>query len=300
MFEKLTLMGVRDLLPLDSGWGLLDHLVEDTIKHREELDAHFAFNTNAPYIESPVIIVGPPRTGTTFLHRRLSEYLTNHRVLKGWEATIPTEPSGDPNNDPRGDEHTRLVQALYDTVPVLKELHDEPAYEAAECVRAMAMTGLTGLWPAIAPCPDYIDWLTSDDAQICALGAYEFYGRCLNHLENDKPWLLKGPTHSLFMPWINDVWSEVTFIRIHRNLDQATHSLIRYFSHLRTLSKPGIVEHEREVAKWARTYLEFHKTCVDDYEEEHPDNVISIHSTELRMNPAQTVQRIAMEIMDRR
>ena len=181
------LISTRDLLPLDKGWTMLDHLYGRTLDQREEVTRYWEVNPPGAAIVKPVVIVGAYRTGTTALHRGLAQLLPNYRTLLGWESDIQVPPARNQYTDPRGQAYDEIMQGIYDRDHQLKMFHDESAFEPAECVRAMAMTGLTGLWPAMAYTPLYVDWLLSEDAVSVAMPAYEFYDACLRTLRTGLP-----------------------------------------------------------------------------------------------------------------
>lgn len=269
------------LLPLNEGWSLLDGLVSEAERNYERLTSFWKHTPPVGEVRRPVIIAGPYRTGTTYLHRFLSEVF-NFRTLKGWESTIPTE--GDPEKLIK--DAQAGIDVLYELQPDLKEMHEEGALLPAECVRAMAMTGITGLWPAIAPCPAYREFLFETEAT----GAYQFYDRCLRTLDPQANWLLKSPMHSLFLDEIAEVWPDALVVRINRQSSEAVVSAIRFFATLRALSKPG--NHHYEVAQWIEGYLKEHSSRVD----RSPLEVIEVSTYELRQKPLLVAAKIGRSL----
>jgi len=240
-----------------------------------------------------VVIAGAYRTGTTFLHRALAQALPERRTLLGWEATIPTPPPN-PNlyarlRDPRCAQQQAATDALFDMDPELRDLHYEPADLPAECVQAMAMTGLTGLWPAICECPEYVDYLFSESGE----QAYLFYDLCLRTLDPDALWLLKSPMHSLFLDTIFRFWPDALVIRIKRDHDATVRSTVRFFDHLRALSKPG--DHTEELEEWVPEYLwEHNARC--DRAEQAGHQIITINAQDLSENSDRVVHLLRERI----
>jgi hypothetical protein len=234
------------MLPL-ADWPLLQGLVEDSLVQRNRVDAWFAEHPlDAPKLRGPIIIAGAYRTGTTFLHRALAPHF---RTLAGWESQIPTP---DQNPAVLQVESQAGIDALWSLDPELAEMHVEGAFLPAECVRAMAMTGLTGLWPAISDCPEYRDYLLSTSA----LDAYRFYDHCLRLLDPDRQWLLKAPMHSLFLEDIAEVWPDAVVLAIRRDPAETQESAVRFFTHLHRLSRPGF--DPVHIERWVGPYLAEH------------------------------------------
>lgn len=284
------------MLPLDQGWSLLDGLFDSSVRERARVEEWWQEHPPIGSIREPIIIAGMYRTGTTALHRMLAQLLPRHRTILGWEANIPTPPpEGDLRvrlRDRRAIEHQESVSVLFDEFPKLREFHYEPAWLPAEDVQVMAQTGLTGLWPALAACPQYVDWLLSEDAQWASEAAYRYFNDCLLTLDPDARWILKAPMHSLFLPTIQRMWPDAMIIRISRDLDSAVGSAVQFFSYLRSISKPGWESyHEFEVGSWIRAYMAEHDRRVSEFCR-GGGWVMNIDGIELRRNPVHAVQPI--------
>lgn len=279
------------MLPLDQGWSMLDGLHAASVRERIRLETWWEDHPPAGSVQNPIIIAGMYRTGTTFLHRSLAQLLPNHRTILGWEANIPTPPpDGDLTDrlrDPRAVEHQKAVSVLFDEFPKLREYHYEPAWLPAEDVQVMAHTGLTGLWPALAACPGYVDWLLSEDAQRASEAAYRYFDSCLRTLAPDETWILKAPMHSLFLDAIQKVWPNAVIFRISRDLEDAAASAVRFFSYLRSISKPWTY-HPVEVDSWIRPYLAEHDRRVSVFAE-NGGFVETVEYTALRSRPLETM-----------
>lgn len=279
-----TLEKVDTLLPLGEGWDLLDGLVADAERNRLRLEKHWLDSPPVGRVRRPVIIAGAYRTGTTFLHRLLSRKF-GLTTLYGWNSTIPT---GESTHKLITDSQAG-INALYEMQPELKEMHQEGALLPAECVRAMAMTGITGLWPAIAPCSTYREFLM----EVNAVEAYNFYDKCLRTLHPEGDWLLKSPMHSLFLEDIAEVWPDALIIRVYRPVSESVSSAIRFFAHLRALSQPNEIEsHIMNIATWIEPYLVEHNRRVDD----SPLEVIDISSFQLRTQPEVVAYRVGRRL----
>lgn len=281
------------MLPLGEGWGLLDGLYEDAQRNRARVTSWWKDNPPTGAVRAPVVIAGAYRTGTTFLHRALAQALPGYRTLLGWEATIPTPPPN-PNlyarlRDPRCGQQQAATDALYELDSELRDLHYEPADLPAECVQAMAMTGLTGLWPAICSCPEYVDFLFSESGE----REYLFYDLALRTLEPNARWLLKSPMHSLFLPTIFRVWPDAIVIRVKRDHDSTVRSAVKFFDHLRALSRPG--DHTEELEEWVPEYLWEHNIRCDRAEQAG-QQVITIDAIDLLQDSDRVVHLLKERI----
>lgn len=283
------------ILPLDKGWTLLDGLYRDAHNQRVRIERWWDFNPPTGRVVAPIVIAGAYRTGTTFLHRLLAQELPEYRTLLGWEATIPTPPPSDNMyarlRDTRCAQHQAGIDILYGVDPALRDMHYEPADLPAECVQVMAQTGLTGLWPAICACPDYVDYLLSEDAQVSSWTAYEYYDKCLRTMRPDSKWILKSPMHSLFLPTIFSQWPFATVVRVKRDREAVTRSAVKFFSHLRALSIPGRHEHAADLESWVGLYLAEHDARIDQAEADGY-RVVTVSSERLRKAPSLVVEQI--------
>lgn len=256
-----------DLPPLtEYGAYVTTHLSEGFIAARAAVES---FHNEHPEvgalpIDHPVFIVGTYRTGTTHLHRLLA-CDPRFRVLLGWESDIPVPPVAGRDRllDPRCLEYAEFQEAIFRDDPRLATMHWEPAHLAAEDVRLMAQTGWSGLWPAIVPCPDYIESLmtVSLDEQVAA---YRHHKRCLQVQHSAEPgrWLCKAPGHSLMLPGLLEVYPDATFIVVDRDLDDVVSSAVDMWGHLQ-VKTTGVSGVEPRLY---RRYLEEHMRRTDDVE----------------------------------
>jgi hypothetical protein len=297
--EPSAILTIEEMLPLNQGWGMLDGLHADAQRQRHRLqDWWKTHDEPGGEVVRPIIIAGSYRTGTTYLHRLLAAMMPERRTLLGWEANIPTPPPFPTMaarlNDPRCAEQREVMTSLYEVDPSLEQMHDEAADRPAECVRALAHTGLTGLWPAVAPCPDYVEWMFSHDAQVYSHAVYEYYDRCLRTQHpHHTPWLIKAPMHSLFVSAIMGRWPDAVFIMIDRPLVETVQSAMTYFNQLRKLSQPDS-DHWSELAEWVPQYVEMHVQAMSSVAGKV--EIIPVRSASLRQDPYRTARQIITKI----
>jgi hypothetical protein len=85
-----------------------------------------------------------------------------------------------------------------------------------ECLDLMALDFRTHIYQAFAQIPSYSSWLL--DADLTSTYAYE--RRVLKLLqwgEPARPWRLKTPTHSLFLPYLDRAFPDARFVMTHRD-----------------------------------------------------------------------------------
>ncbi len=185
---------------------------------RLELEAH---ETSQPSlhdqtITEPVFIIGPPRSGTTVLHRHLGA-LARHRVGRGWEFTRPLPPP-EPDTygqDPRIHQTADELEFPQAVATGLRSIHTYSAQMPKECLSAMAFAARTEEFISRYNVPAYVEWLQACDMT----PAYEMHRRILHVLQQRMPparWILKSPVHLQSVPTLVATYPDASFIITHR------------------------------------------------------------------------------------
>ena len=116
-------------------------------------------------IERPIFLVGPPRSGTTFLHRLLAQDPA-HRTPRLWEAMQPPPPTpryrGDPayfEKDYRVEAARRYLEARLRFSPQMAAIHSTDVDVPEECFGLLETSLRSHSFLFHAPVFGYLDWL---------------------------------------------------------------------------------------------------------------------------------------------
>jgi len=153
-------------------------------KHRPDV---FVKNINPP-----IIIMGLPRTGTTFLHRLLAQDPQN-RGLYFWELIRPVPALR------KKDSRKMLAKLEYNTYRHLSKqfdhIHVVRDNEYEECIVMLATTFQSGVYYMLAPLYSYVKWCIQADRT----KSYEEYSQFLKIYQSQTPGkrlTLKAPAHT--------------------------------------------------------------------------------------------------------
>jgi hypothetical protein len=180
----------------------------DLARHPEILDVP---------IVRPLFIVGLPRSGTTFLHRLMSEDPAG-RTLLYWESVIPSPPPEPATyrTDPRIGRVRRQVALLDKLSPRLASAHEMDAESPEEDNNFYAHDFRSAILGFLYHGVDYIRWLHADDLG----GLYAYARRQMQHLSwkvRGDYWVLKAPAHIFSLPQLLATFPDASVIETHRD-----------------------------------------------------------------------------------
>ena len=234
-----------DDLARDDGmtpWGrtLLRHILLQRLTDKLEIRRELARRPTLSRVpvRRPIFIVGPGRTGTTLLQRLLA-LDPQLRVPRYWELYYPT-PAPDPasdTTDPRIAAASRELAFKHYLCPGLRVVHPMAATAADECLplldRAMFNPALSAWFHA----PQYLDWVLQAPLER-QVGRYRQHRAQLQLMRGTHPelgWVLKAPTHALFVHAIAHVYPDARFVVTHRSRAVALASLCSLIAVVRGL-----------------------------------------------------------------
>jgi hypothetical protein len=183
--------------------------IEDWYRRHPEIDNE--------QIESPLIGLGLPRTGSTALSALLAED-PNARSLLTWEAVEPCPPP----STVKGPD-SRIARAIAsadrqrDLQPRRSALVPSSPTGPQECQLLMGLDFKSHLFTAMGNVPSYTNWLLYD-ADLSS--TYRYERRALKLLQwgsPKKPWRLKCPTHLLFLDQLDEVFPDARYVMTHRD-----------------------------------------------------------------------------------
>jgi hypothetical protein len=248
---ELTMLGrltVRELLV-----SLLENLLLLEAERRAKPDIV------AQEIDSPVFIVGLPRTGTTLLHGLMTEDPGNRAPLT-WEVMFPAGYAQDPDAIERVKRRTsaRLDWANR-LAPEFKRIHPIAADLAQECIAITAQVFMSIQFHTTHNVPAYQNWLESINNGL----AYAFHHRLLQHLQARRAaqrWVLKAPGHLFALGALLERYPDAKIVQTHRDplrvmASMASHATVlrRAFSHC---ADPAVIGADW-ADRWARALDDF-------------------------------------------
>ncbi|MEO6716104.1 MAG: sulfotransferase [Novosphingobium sp.] len=195
---------------------------------------------SAQKIAAPLIVVGPPRSGSTLLHTLLSLDPDN-MAPEHWICREPSPPlamgAPSPNRLERAEQR---MMGLFNLIPDVFVTHpymiEEGSGALAECGSDILSLALTAqqLW-CFWGGDIYRDYLLEADHS-AAVGLHHDF---LQHLQwgmEGKRWALKGSDHMLWMGELAAQYPDAKLIWTHRDLSQQLASLASVQAILRGLN----------------------------------------------------------------
>ncbi|MBC2717694.1 MAG: sulfotransferase [Desulfobacteraceae bacterium] len=164
-------------------------------------------------INPPIIILGLPRTGTTFLHRLLAQDPQN-RGLYFWELIRPIPPI-------EGKDFRKMLAKIeYNTYRHLSKqfdhIHVVKDNEYEECILLLTLTFQSAAYYMMAPVYAYVKWCLQADR----LKGYEEYFQLLKIYQSETPnkrLTLKAPAHTGSTNEIKRLIPDAMLIQTHRH-----------------------------------------------------------------------------------
>jgi len=212
--EALSILcDAADAAPKLNGLGRLAlhmHLLRALSTRLERVDLPM----DAGPLRGPVlIVVGLPRSGTTYLHRILSQ-APGARALTLWEVQHPVAPSRGP--DLRRAAARRQLELLHKMSPELGHKHATAVDAPEECFFLLDDSLVSPSFPLLFPLEPYRAWrhTASVDA------AYRAYRQHLLRFQRQTPearLVLKAPGHAEHLDAIASAIPEAIFLHTHRS-----------------------------------------------------------------------------------
>jgi hypothetical protein len=187
-------------------------------------------------IDSPIVIVGQPRTGTTILYDLLAQD-PDLRAPLTWEVDAPC-PVPQPetyHSDPRIAQTQASIELSEQIVPGFLAFHPMGALVGQECVRITASEFTSMIFTVQYRLPSYYRWLLYDADHA---GAYRFHRIFLQHLQSGVPgqWLLKSPAHLWHLDALLAEYPDALIVQTHRDPLNVISSIAALTHHLRRMA----------------------------------------------------------------
>ena len=204
-------------------------------------------------LKSPIIVLGLPRSGTTFLYRLLA-LDPAHRAVPWWELARPLpDLDSDEQSDRRRQVLQKKLQRLQKLTPDLDRKHYTRVDTPEECIWLLANTFLSPAFWALAPVYGYLDWYKNQDR----LQAYHEYHQLLQVLQAADPTrrlVLKSSTHTGAVETLLQTVPGSLLIQTHRNPAETSASLASLFYSLHSRMTDRL-----DVRRMTEAILSFHE-----------------------------------------
>jgi hypothetical protein len=240
-------------------------------------------------LKPPIIVLGLPRSGTTFLHRLLAMDPA-HRAVPWWELARPLpSPGSNGKSDRRRQIFQKKLHRLQKITPDLDRIHYTRVDTPEECIWLLASTFLSPLFWALAPVYGYLDWYMNQDR----LQAYYEYRLLLQVLQAADPTrrlVLKSSTHTGAVETLLQTIPSSLLIQTHRNPVETTASLASYFYSLHSRTTERL-----DVRRMTEAILSFHEHQIArnlKARDAYPGALFDVYYDRLVADPIGTVRDI--------
>lgn len=169
-------------------------------------------------IRQPLVILGLPRTGTSFLFNLLGQD-PRYRFLSNWEVTVSQVPPAGHymyEHDPRRKRGKKFMLLQNYLAPHMQSIHQFYLDGPEECTPLLMQEFTTLALVGMFNVPSYSEWLnTASQAP-----TYRHHKRIIQTLQWKYPkenWLLKSPAHIAAIEAIVEVYPDACVIQMHRD-----------------------------------------------------------------------------------
>jgi hypothetical protein len=176
-------------------------------------------------VESPIFLIGLPRTGTTALSHLLSTDPANRSLLM-WEATesVPPPTTEGYRDDPRFVAAMEAPNMMEFLNPGFKAIHFDPPDMPVECATVLGQHFTSLHLATVYNIDGYMQWLLQADHT----SAYAYHRQVLQVLQSRCPgqWQLKSPVHLVDPFALGATYPDARYVLTHRDPLRVTASVL--------------------------------------------------------------------------
>ncbi len=243
-------------------------------------------------VESPIVIAGLPRTGTTHLHNLLAAD-PSLRSLPYWEAVEPLPMPGEPDDsvEPRVERCAGGLEMSDLFIPEMCRMHEMTAWHTHEEIHLLAMDCSTMFFDTLAPMPTWREYYRSTDQT----PHYRYLDRVLRVLQSVRPagsrWVLKSPQHLEQLGPLRAAFPDATVVMTHRDPGDVIVSMttmIAYSArlHLEVVDPVAIGRY------WSELLTDLLGSCVADRGMWAPERSMDVRFDDLMSDEASVVAEV--------
>ena len=247
----------------------------------------------AERIESPLVIVGLPRTGSTLSHRLLASDPA-HTAMRWWEGRHPAMLPGEKRGEPT--ERRALgraeVEAVVAASPEAMSIHPWDFDGADEEILLIEHSFHSSVPEAYMRLPTYSRWVEAQDH----VPVYRDLRAMLQYLQWQAPerrgkrWVLKSPHHLGYLDALLAVFPDAKIVQTHRDPMRTVPS---FCSMCASLAAPLTHRPDAEAlgAHWAAKLSHNLKSSMA-VADAHPENFLDLYFHRMVDNPIAEMARL--------
>jgi hypothetical protein len=240
-------------------------------------------------LKPPIIVLGLPRSGTTFLHRLLAMDPV-HRAVPWWELARPVPDAHiDEQSDRRRQILQRKLHRSQKAMPDYDRKHYTRVDTPEDCIYLLANTFLSPLFWAFAPVYGYLEWYKDQD-RLQAYYEYRLLLQVLQAVDPTRRLALKSSTHTGAVETLLQTIPGALLIQTHRNPAEATVSLASLF-----YSAHNRMTERLDVRRMTEAILSFHEHQIARNlatRDTHPGVLFDVYYDRLVADPVGTIRDI--------
>jgi hypothetical protein len=166
----------------------------------------------------PLLITGPARSGTTFLHNMLA-LDPAHRALPQWLLFHPFPDSHDSGDgpDPRIRKAEQSLQLRGPLHPDLDAIHHSRADSPEECILVLGLTFHSLISGTLLPVYGYTEWYLQQEDTAQKYREYRWLLQAFQAHEPEQRLTLKAPAHLGNLETLLQAVPELLVIQTHRD-----------------------------------------------------------------------------------
>lgn len=236
-------------------------------------------------LNPPLIVIGMPRSGTTFLHRLLC-LDESARPLRLFELQRPI---AGPGPDRRIEQTRARVAMLKAVAPLLDIKHHVDPEQPEECVFLLDGSMVSPSYWMLAPVYEYLEWFYRQDQH----GPYRLYRDHLALFQAESPrsrLTLKAPAHTGHLDALFAAIPNALIVQTHRDPVPVLNSVNSLFHTFHSAMSEQI-----DISRMAATNAEMLTGLVEknlDARDRHGHRIIDIKYDDLVEDPIAVVRLI--------
>lgn len=202
---------------LEGMWNKLTRILANRLRMKRDLAAHPEILDES--VDRPIIIVGPPRTGSTKTQKVFAAS-GDFNWLSMWQTSYPSLITGDRDESPQariegGLEYERWMEAAS---PGMKYAHPFLAMEPEEDSWILEHSLLSPVFLGFSRVDSYVAWMIQQDrtTQFTHLRDTLKYLQWQGIADSAKRWILKCPMYCGMETALLDTFPDAVFLMTHR------------------------------------------------------------------------------------